>query len=286
MSQLEDLLNNVKEKQRAASEQKAANSKILSETMAGKQTNQTKEAVQLKDIVQQKDAVQAKDAVTANPDRLSSRQIYSSHNQLNYQDAIFSIYAAQSDGDKVGSGFFYAPSGDFVTDLHVVGQAKTLKILLNGGRELTGVIDKRDNENDLAVGHVLEQKTKFPYLIFENPKLLEGYKGEAYAAGWAYGHGFQLLPGTFRKMSYASVVSGGDVQLGEDPMRQVIVSDNYTHASMSGGVIFNKDFLPIGVIAKGDIQDKGAASSTISTPISDCLKLIRQLKKYQLEAKY
>jgi len=206
----------------------------------------------------------------------------SSHNKLNHKDAIFRIFAPQKNGENVGSGFFCTPNGDFLTDLHVVGDAKALQIVLNNGQRLTGIVDKRSPENDLAAGHVANPQTVLSYLKFAKGRTLEPSKSGTHIAGYAYGSDFQVLPGRFRNMSYAGVASG-NLEFGENPRRQVIVSDNFTPPAMSGGVIFNADYVPIGIIDKGDIANKGFTSKTISTPIEDGLQLLKQLRIYQMD---
>ncbi len=267
MSYFEDLLNQVK--QRPSKVEQAATYKILEETTFVKELvkpSTTKESFTPKES-------------------FASQQIASTHNRLNHKDAIFRIFAPQAKGVNVGSGFFYAPEGKFLTDLHVIGDANTLEIKLNNGQQLTGVVEKRDRATDLATGYIVDTKTQLPYLMIDNSRPLETYKGTTYVAGYAYGTDFQFLPGKFRKMSYVGIASDGDLELGENPSRSVILSNHFTPRAMSGGVIFDENYLPIGIIDKGDILNKGQSSTTISTPIGDALNLIKKPRTYNLDAK-
>ncbi|MBX9770595.1 MAG: serine protease [Candidatus Obscuribacterales bacterium] len=270
MSYFEDILNQAK-KQPPKTEQaanykiteQAANYKILDETLFAKESTK----------------------VTQPKETFVDQQLASTHNRLNHKDAIFRIFAPQSNGENVGTGFFYEAQGKFLTDLHVLGDANTCKIVLNNGQQLTGVVDRRNRECDLVQGHVVEPKTLLPFLMIGNHRKLETNKSSTYAAGYAYGREFQILPGKFSKFSNAGIASDGDLGPGEDPSRRVILSKQFTPQAMSGGVILNEDYMPIGIIDKGDITNRGSASTTISTPISDGLKLIQQPRSYSLDAK-
>lgn len=201
----------------------------------------------------------------------------SNKNQLNYQDAIFRVFAPQIKGENAGSGFFYTPKGNFLTDLHVVGDASTVKIKTNNGSQLIGIIDRRDKDNDLAAGHVLSPASELPFLIFEDPSILPQDNSVARVAGYPYGQEFTVVTGKFGKPAAVGFVAEGELESGENPMRQVFTTNTYSHRAMSGGVVLNEDYLLVGVIDKGNIF-KGKDSTTIVTPVADCLKLIRQLK--------
>jgi S1-C subfamily serine protease len=200
------------------------------------------------------------------------------HNQLNYKDAIFRIYAPTKGGTSIGSGFFHTAGGEFVTDLHVVGDTVRCPILLSNGQQVVGVIDARDPQTDLAAGHVVDAKFKLPHLMLVNPTLLAGYSGATYTAGYPGGKEFKESAGEIRKVSDSGIVSQGLLGKGEDPTRQVIVTNNWGLPGMSGGVLFSKNWLPLGVIDKGGTNYEGDSSMTISTPIADCLRLIKQAR--------
>lgn len=271
LSYFEDLLDDIKQKQQKVDRTDSVHYKMLSETgIAIKQPN-------------------AAPAEKVKPLESVSRQGHSqtvmTHNWLNHKAAIFRVFARQSDGINVGSGFFYAPSGEFMTDLHVVGDANTCQVSLNNGQVLQAVVDKRDPNTDLAAGHVVEPKKSLPYLIMEKPASVETYTGKTYSAGYPDGKEFTVVPGKTSRLSYSGTVSTGALEVGEDPLRPVIVTDVETRAGMSGGVLFNKDFLPIGIIDKGT-KPGSKSPISISTPIIDGIRLIRQPMNYKLESKF
>lgn len=268
MSYFEDLLDDIKQKQRPVD---TVHYKMLSETgIAIKQPS----AAPVERVKPLESVISP-----------GNSPMTMAHNRLNHKEAIFRVYSRQSDGINVGSGFFYAPSGEFMTDLHVVGEANTCQVMLNDGRILQAVVDRRDPNTDLASGHVVEPKKPLPYLILEKPASVETYTNNTYSAGYPDGREFKVVPGKTTRLSFSGVVSTSALEIGENPSRPVIVTDIETRAGMSGGVLFNKDFLPIGIIDKGT-KPGAKAPISISTPIIDGIRLIRQPKTYQLESKF
>lgn len=271
MSYFEDLLDGIKQKQQRVDSTDTFHYKMLSET--GINIKQAR-AVPVEKVKPLESVAGA-----------GNSQMVMTHNWLNHKAAIFRVFARQSDGINVGSGFFYAPSGEFMTDLHVVGDANTCQVLLNNGQVLQAVVDKRDANTDLASGHVVEPKKSLPYLIMEKPASVETYMGKTYSAGYPDGKEFTVVPGKASKLSYSGTVSTGALEAGEDPLRPVIVTDVETRAGMSGGVLFDKNFLPIGIIDKGT-KPGSKSPISISTPIMDGIRLIRQPINYKLDSKF
>ncbi|MBX9878992.1 MAG: serine protease [Candidatus Obscuribacterales bacterium] len=268
MSYFEDLLDDIKQKQRPVD---TVHYKMLSESGIALKQPSTVPAERVKPV----------ESLV----RAGNSPMTMAHNRLNHKEAIFRVFARQSDGVNVGSGFFYAASGEFMTDLHVVGEANTCQVLLNNGQVLKAVVDRRDHNTDLASGHVVEPKKSLPYLILEKPASVETYTGKTYSAGYPDGREFTIVPGNTSKLSFSGIASAGALEIGENPSRTVIVTDIETRAGMSGGVLFNKDFLPIGIIDKGT-KPGSKSPISISTPITDGIRMIKQPVTYKLESKF
>jgi S1-C subfamily serine protease len=65
-----------------------------------------------------------------------------------------SVVYIKNVGVGSGSGVIYDPSGDIVTNAHVVANAQTLRVTLNNGKTYTARIVGTDTVDDLAVIHI------------------------------------------------------------------------------------------------------------------------------------
>src|SRR5919197_4257116 len=65
-----------------------------------------------------------------------------------------SVVYIKNVGVGSGSGVIYDPSGDIVTNAHVVAKAQTLRVTLSNGKSYTARIVGTDTADDLAVIHI------------------------------------------------------------------------------------------------------------------------------------
>ena len=90
-------------------------------------------------------------------------------------DAVVTIRAG---ADKVGSGFIVSSNGHILTNSHVLGDAKTVKVRLADGSELGGQVLAKSGKTDIAVVKV--ERKNLPTVQFGSSKSLR--KGEEVAA--------------------------------------------------------------------------------------------------------
>jgi serine protease Do len=133
-----------------------------------------------------------------------------------------------------GSGFFISPDGYILTNNHVVENAEDIKVVLNNGKELTGVLVGRDEGTDLAVIRVVGHD--FPYVSFEN-------KAKPRVGDWvlAVGNPYDL-GGT----ATAGIVSAYNRDIGEKFVDYIQI-DAPINRGNSGGPTFDTYGRVIGV---------------------------------------
>ena len=133
-----------------------------------------------------------------------------------------------------GSGFFISSDGYIVTNNHVVENAEDIKVVLNNGKELKGVLVGRDAGTDLAVIRV--EGRGFPYVDFEN-------KARPRVGDWvlAVGNPYDL-GGT----ATAGIVSAYNRDIGEKFVDYIQI-DAPINRGNSGGPTFDTYGRVIGV---------------------------------------
>ncbi len=144
------------------------------------------------------------------------------------------VYVSNVQG--FGSGFFINDSGLILTNAHVVGNAKTVTVVLHDGRRFQGeVVERGDDKIDVAL-------IKIP---LENAPVLPTEGATPRVGQWvgAIGHGAGAV-WTFSTGMVSNVYSEGS----EQPVFQTQIPLN---PGNSGGPIFNHKGEVLGVVTAG-----------------------------------
>lgn len=126
-----------------------------------------------------------------------------------------------------GTGFIIDASGIVVTNRHVVGGARNVRVVLNDRREVRGVVLGADARSDVAVIRVSDAQNLKPAVIGDSEQLRVG--DVAIAVGSPFG-----LDGTFTTGVISAVRSAVD-----DTGRKLIQTDASINQGNSGGPLLN-----------------------------------------------
>ncbi|MDD5171404.1 MAG: trypsin-like peptidase domain-containing protein [Syntrophales bacterium] len=156
---------------------------------------------------------------------------------------------------RSGSGFFVSQDGDLLTNLHVVGSSKFVKVKLPTGRELLGEVLRSDKNRDVALIRT-EPIAVHPIIIADSePNIGE----DVYVLGSPLGDKFNtslthgILSGyrTFREKRY-------------------LQSDVAILPGNSGGPLLDSKGSVVGISVAG-LGAKGLAGMNFFIPINDAL---------------
>lgn len=163
-------------------------------------------------------------------------------------------------GQSHGSGFFITSSGLLLTNQHVVGNAKNVRVRLVGGTTLKGTVLRRDKPRDVALVEIDAEGTQ-PLPIREKPvKVGE----EVFAIGTPLE---KFLNATVSKgIVSAKRRAGADLPL--------IQADVDIHGGSSGGPLLDRFGNVIGLTFAGVGMTPGKKSVGLNffIPIGDALK--------------
>lgn len=154
-----------------------------------------------------------------------------------------------------GTGFFIGNNGILLTNQHVVGKAKFVKVRLTTGRELVGEVIRSDATRDVAL--VKTEPIGVPPLVLRTTDAVIGE--DVFALGSPLGDSFNS---TLTK----GIVSGVR-DLGNQSYLQ---SDVAILPGNSGGPLLDKFGQVIGVTVMG-LGAKGLAGMNFFVPIADAL---------------
>jgi len=172
--------------------------------------------------------------------------------------------AAPSQG--LGSGFFISADGYLLTNAHVVGDAKTVKIRLTDRREFEGKVVGLDKATDVALVRV--DATGLPFVALGNPKDLK--VGEwVVAIGSPYG---------FENTVTAGIVSAKGRSLPDDTYVPFIQTDVAVNPGNSGGPLFNLKGEAIGINSQIYSRSGGYQGLSFAVPIDLAQNVVAQLK--------
>ncbi len=161
--------------------------------------------------------------------------------------------------DGHGSGFFIDSSGLLLTNAHVVGEAKEVRVLFPSGIELEGNVLRKNEHRDVALVKVTLKGIK-PLSIDQTPP---NPADEVYAVGTPLDEGLK-----------ASVTKGivSSIRKLKRNNLELIQSDVNVQPGNSGGPLLDNHGNVIGISVLG-IQVNGAAIGTnFFIPIMDGLK--------------
>lgn len=147
------------------------------------------------------------------------------------------------DSNGVGSGVVVSDQGDILTSLHVVADAKTIKLTFADGTQSSATVTATQPENDIAVLRADQPPVQLVPATLGNPGAMH-IGDEAYVVGHPLG--------LYGSMS-AGVISGFDRTFqpinGTHELRGLIQVDAAINPGNSGGPLLNRDGQVIGIVA-------------------------------------
>jgi len=170
-------------------------------------------------------------------------------------DAVAAIFA----GDGFGSGFLISSEGYLLTNQHVVGGAKYVKVRWADKTETVGEVIRSDRRRDVAIVKVDASPRKALALSHAEP----GLGDSVFVIGTPLD---QKLQGTVTK----GIVSGKR----EIDGLSYIQSDAATNHGNSGGPLLNENGAVIGIAAEGYEIGGAPTGLNLFIPIDDALKAL------------
>lgn len=174
-------------------------------------------------------------------------------------DAEFTIHRSAvvtvMSGVGAGSGFYIDPTGYLLTNHHIVGDAKYVKIRLASGREIVGEVVRSDAPRDVALVKTEAVALRALPVASQPP----GVGDEVVAIGSPYGE------------TFASSLSKG-VLSGTAMVRdfRFLQSDVKVLPGSSGGPLVRRDGAVVGIVQGGVGASPGAAVN-LFVPIDEAL---------------
>lgn len=168
-----------------------------------------------------------------------------------HRSAVTTIFS----GVGTGSGFYIDAEGYLLTNQHVVGDAKYVKVRLATGREIVGEVLRSDRARDVAL--VKTESVSLRALALSNT--LPGVGDELVAIGSPFGE------------TFASSLSKG-VLSGVATVREQrwLQSDVKVLPGSSGGPLIRRDGSVVGIVQGGVGQGPGAGVN-LFVPIDEAL---------------
>lgn len=168
-------------------------------------------------------------------------------------------------GRSSGSGFIFDGRGYILTNFHVVGQNKQVKVMLDDQTVLDGTVLGADPSNDLAVVRVESGGRALPVLPLGDSDTVE--PGEpAIAIGFPLGEGKSITAGIISGKNRDSESPTGWPQLG------LIQTDAALNPGNSGGPLLNAAGEVVGINAQA--VSKGFGGIGLAVPINTAKRLI------------
>jgi serine protease Do len=140
-------------------------------------------------------------------------------------------------GDSIGSGFLISPDGYLLTDQHVVGQTRYIKVKFVTGREVNGEVVRSDRRRDVAL--VKLESDIYPCLpLGDSSRIQPGADVFAIGTPLAENYGQTVTKG---------VLSG----YGEEDGLRTLRSDVSVHRGNSGGPLLDRSGIVVGMSVSG-----------------------------------
>jgi serine protease Do len=191
------------------------------------------------------------------------------------QDRMFRRFFGDRPGTEggpahgVGSGFLIDAEGHLVTNNHVVGEARSVTVTLDDGREFDAKVIGRDPRTDIALLKI-DAGSALPHL-----KL--GDSDRARAGDWAVAVGNPFgLDGTVT----AGIISARGRAIGAGPYDDFLQVDAPINRGNSGGPLFALDGTVIGVNTAIVSPSGGSVGIGFAIPSNMVKTVVAQLKEH------
>lgn len=174
-----------------------------------------------------------------------------------YQQKLFEKVAPSvifiSQGNSIGSGFFVDADGLALTNKHVVGEAKSVKVVLQDGRKLTAkVVERAQGETDLALVKVPVKSSKALSLTGFDDLRVGSWVGSV-------GHGVGGV-WTFTKGMVSNIYPS-------EKSRPIFQTQIPLNPGASGGPVFDRKGRVVGVVTAG-ITDSNSVNFAIRSDVA------------------
>lgn len=140
-------------------------------------------------------------------------------------------------GDAMGSGFVISRDGYLLTDEHVVGSVRTVRVKFVTGREVDGEVVRVDRRRDVAL--IKLENDVYPYLPLGVSSLVRP-GADVFAIGTP-------LAESFGQTVTKGIVSG----YGEEDGMRILRSDVSVHRGNSGGPLLDEKGVVVGLSVSG-----------------------------------
>ncbi|MFI5251171.1 MAG: S1C family serine protease [Bacteroidota bacterium] len=176
---------------------------------------------------------------------------------------------------ELGSGFIISPDGYIITNDHVAGNAKTIKITLTNKEQYDAELVGTDHAMDIALLKI--KGSNFPYLHFGN-------SDDVIIGEWAIalGNPFGLFEISDKPTVTVGVISATGMNIraeGDRFYRGMIQTDASINSGNSGGPLLNALGEVIGVNAVIYTPNQGSVGVGFAIPVNRVKTVIEQLKK-------
>ncbi len=156
------------------------------------------------------------------------------------RDSIVTIKVARNGAkDMVGSGIVVDERGFIVTNRHVVGSHKTVKVILAGGKETKGAVVATEASLDLAIVRILPPGPMKALTLAPHDDLLVGET--VIAIGSPFGYQNTVSTGIISALGREITMPAGDVLTG------LIQTNASINPGNSGGALLNVNGELIGI---------------------------------------
>jgi serine protease DegQ len=169
--------------------------------------------------------------------------------------------------NSVGSGVVYSADGVIATNAHVLGDAKTVKVIFADGKQVDGTVIATDPPTDLAA--VKAARTGLPVAKFD--KSLPALGDLAIVIGSPLGLTNSVTAGVISGLGRS--ISGADIHSLVD----LIQTDAAISPGNSGGAIVDGEEEVIGLAVAYIPPSEGAVSIGFAIPSQEVVDVVTQL---------
>jgi serine protease Do len=176
---------------------------------------------------------------------------------------------------SLGSGFIISDDGYIITNDHVAGNAKTIKVTLTNKTQYDAELVGTDHAMDIALLKI--KGSNFPYLRFGN-------SDDVLTGEWAIalGNPFGLFEISDKPTVTVGVISATGMNIraeGDRYYRGMIQTDAAINSGNSGGPLLNALGEVIGVNAVIYTPNQGSVGVGFAIPVNRVKTVVSQLKK-------